>query len=131
MNLYSCERRRTQINAIVTIEEPFYIPKMINDLIAISPSYINYANIILVLMRPKRLSNVNSLLIKEKCSVSHKRFTLDGTLREAKTLETNDKWKSLLFRQVNADCKTPENSTNVIFIVLIPCCYLSVFYHVL
>jgi methionyl-tRNA formyltransferase len=29
---------------------------MINDLIAISPSYINYANIILVPMRPKRLS---------------------------------------------------------------------------
>src|SRR5438093_317079 len=58
MNLQSLKNRgRTEINiAIVTIEEPFYIPKMINDLIYISPSYINYVCIILVPMRPKKVS---------------------------------------------------------------------------
>jgi methionyl-tRNA formyltransferase len=47
----------TEINvAIVTIDEPFYIPTMIRNLISISPSYIDYVSIILVPARPKKMS---------------------------------------------------------------------------
>src|SRR5215469_3395793 len=69
---------------------------MINDLIAISPSYINYANIILVPMRPKKMSQrkfitnqiqvfgfsqfmkISSLYILRKFlnSISHKQYSV-------------------------------------------------------
>jgi methionyl-tRNA formyltransferase len=42
--------------AIVTVDEPFYIPRMIKSLIAISPPDIKYASIILVPARPKKMS---------------------------------------------------------------------------
>lgn len=40
----------------MTIDEPFYIPRMIKDLINISPPSIHYVCVVLVPVKPKRIS---------------------------------------------------------------------------
>jgi methionyl-tRNA formyltransferase len=48
---------RMKINvAIVTIDEPFYLPSTLKSLIDMSPKYIKYVSIILVPMIPKKMS---------------------------------------------------------------------------
>jgi methionyl-tRNA formyltransferase len=42
--------------AIVTVDEPFYIPSTLKSLIDMSPKYIRYVSIILVPITPKKIS---------------------------------------------------------------------------